>query len=758
MLRPLMIGRRKLAKIIVSPDALCIVILVALWGLYFWRLFTPNPINQLSLQEGDFSGQFVAYANYQADRLEHGQIALWDPFNNSGTPFLADTQAAALYPPRLITLTLVNWVSAGNPSPGVLYNALQLEMTAHVLLTSLLFYALLRKMTVGHAGTYAAGLAAALTFAYGGYLTGYPPLQLAILEAGVWLPLSLLGLHLAIRPAPKPISWGWLGLAGIALALAFLAGHPQTDLQFIYLCAGYLAYCVWRAGRDWRTFLAALIVFGAIGGGLAAAQVIPGLEFSRFSARNTDFSFDSQGNGFPLYDVVQMLFPGFMSVWSPLYFGITGAALALLAIWKKIGEWRFWLAAAAIGLVFAFGHNTILYDAAYNFLPGFSLFRGQERAAFVVAACCAVLVGLGASAFAEVLPPLRYQWTIRAVVIGMAVAASIFFVHWQLYPNDDVRRLGLIAASLWIGGLTIALLTWKVAGNWRWRQIALIGLIAFDLFTFGRSSQNYEAQSAFGRLPTPPLVQQIQSDQDGVYRVDGSRGLFENYGSLYDVIDINGTSPLRIAGYERLLGLPKPRAWELLAVRYVLTPDQQLPIPSTIVGTGTDKYGPINLHRLTDPGPFARLVYRTWIASTEDGQLSALADVNIDLRHTVVLASTPLISLPDSLPSDANVDIINVIDYAPEVFAIHTHTSSNAILAIAQVDYPGWQAPIDGQPTQVLQANLALMAVALPAGDHVVRFVFQPLSVAMGGLISLLTLALLIGGAMLLMIQRRQHP
>ena len=89
-------------------DLVCVLVLVALWWLFFWRLFTPNPANQQSLVEGDFSGQFVAYAGYQADRLAHGQIALWDPFNNSGHPFLADTQAAALYPPRLITLTVVN--------------------------------------------------------------------------------------------------------------------------------------------------------------------------------------------------------------------------------------------------------------------------------------------------------------------------------------------------------------------------------------------------------------------------------------------------------------------------------------------------------------------------------------------------------------------------------------------------------------------------------------------------------------------------
>src|SRR5579859_5796313 len=126
-----------------SPDVLSVLLLIGLWLLYFWRLFTPIPADQLSLQEGDFSGQFVAYAGYQAERLAQGQIPLWDPFNNSGTPFLADTQSAALYPPRLITLVLVNL--SGGPTPGILYNALQLEMAAHVLFASLTMYAFVRK-------------------------------------------------------------------------------------------------------------------------------------------------------------------------------------------------------------------------------------------------------------------------------------------------------------------------------------------------------------------------------------------------------------------------------------------------------------------------------------------------------------------------------------------------------------------------------------------------------------------------------------
>jgi hypothetical protein len=61
-------------------DTAAIVLLIALCALYFWRLLTPNPANQLSLVTGDFSGQFVAFAQYQAERYADGQIPLWNPY------------------------------------------------------------------------------------------------------------------------------------------------------------------------------------------------------------------------------------------------------------------------------------------------------------------------------------------------------------------------------------------------------------------------------------------------------------------------------------------------------------------------------------------------------------------------------------------------------------------------------------------------------------------------------------------------------
>ncbi|NJL58045.1 hypothetical protein HC928_25200 [bacterium] len=74
-----------------SPDFIASVILIAIWGLFFWRLFTPNPADRRMLIEGDFSGQFYMFGAYQYDRMSAGEVPLWNPYNNGGLPFIADT-------------------------------------------------------------------------------------------------------------------------------------------------------------------------------------------------------------------------------------------------------------------------------------------------------------------------------------------------------------------------------------------------------------------------------------------------------------------------------------------------------------------------------------------------------------------------------------------------------------------------------------------------------------------------------------------
>jgi hypothetical protein len=48
------------------------------------------------------------------------------------------------------------------------------------------------------------------------------------------------------------------------------------------------------------------------------------------------------------------------------------------------------------------------------------------------------------------------------------------------------------------------------------------------------------------------------------------------------------------------------------------------------------------------------------------------------------------------------------------------------LLVVSGLFYPGWQARLDGQPAPIVQANLALRAVAVPPGLHRVEWRYRP--------------------------------
>ena len=714
----------------IAPDALAVALLIGLWLLFFWRLFTPVAADQSSLKLGDFSGQFVTFAGYQQARMCAGEWPLWNPFNNGGLPFAADTQSAVFYPARWLTL-------AASCAGGWTYHALELEMTAHVLFASLTMYALGRRLTLRSPVSVPAGLVAALVFAYGGFLSGYPPLQLALLEAGVWLPLGLLALTEATR-RERP-AWRWLMIAAMALGLSWLAGHPQTSYFLSLLMAVYLIYRATVQRWRWPVVLAALLSLAALTAALAAVLLLPGLEYLPRTAR-PDLGFDAKGNGFPFQDALQMVFPGVLTLFSPLYVGFTALALAGVALWRRVpGAW-FWGTVALVALAWSLGANSPAYPLLYNTLPGLRFFRGQERAAFLVAGSLAILAAYGVSA----LPALtnthgarslrRALWVIAALC---GVALAFVLAGWLGNRDDYAQVLPAIAFGAIMVALAALLLPWLVARPRRPLAFVLIPvLVAFELFTV-----SMDADATYDRVPPTDQVAMTAADNPGlapivadpaIFRVDGVRGLTDNYGSLWGIADIQGISPLFLANVRELLDgdLPDAQLWELTAVRYVLSDWQELPVPSDILATGVDRYGAYNTHRLDDPRPFALLAADYRVAAETEQARALLADPTLNLRETVILESDPGLAQPLGRGS------ATVTRYAPERIEIAVTTDAPALLSVALLDYPGWQATLDGAPTPILRANTAFSAVAVPTGEHTITFQFQPASVMIGAAIS----------------------
>jgi hypothetical protein len=711
--------------------------LFALWLLFFWRLFTPVQADQASLTKGDFSGQFVAFAGYQYQRLTQGEVPLWDPYNNGGLPFIADTQAAVFYPPRLATIALSKLAG------GWSYHALELEMTFHVLACSFFMYGFARRLT----GSIFGGFVAAVVASYGGFLQGYPPLQLALLEAAIWLPLAALGVFEATRGERlRPV---WLVLTGLTLGLSWMAGHPQTSFFLTYLLVAYLAYRVYERRWRWTAFIGGTVMFGVIAGGLAAVQLLPGFEYLPRTSR-TGMGFDAKGNGFSFQDLIQFVIPRVVTVWSPLYVGLVGLTFALVALWRRVVGALFWGMAALIALLLSFGANSPFFALLYNLLPGLYFFRGQERAAYLMSFSLAILAGLGAShvmawdKLQDFKAARQIQRALLVLFLVTLLAAGGVAALWLGTPDVYGKYVNWVAFSALVGGLTLLLIPWLFSNPKDVKRAGLVaGLLVFELFTVSMDARsNYDPGPPGQQLSLTPslLVAKALEDKDIPFRVDGYRGLGDNYGSLYGLADMRGISPLFLDGpYNLLQGdLINPRAWELFAVRYVYSDWKELPVASEIIASGADRYGEVNLHRLTDPRPFALLVYDIALAKDDTDARAILADANFNPRRRIVLNQMPEIPPQSGGEGDGTAD---VTEFKPEKFTVQVSAPRNAILSLAHPDYPGWTATLDGQPTTMMRAYGAFAAVAVPAGEHTVRLVYNPLSYRVGAIISLFTWA-----------------
>ncbi len=304
------------------------LLLLGLCLLFFWRDLTPVQADRWAFAAGDFTQQFYAFARYEASRLHSGQLPLWNPYTFAGHPFLADIQAAVFYPLSLLTMLLTSF-------GGFFYRALEWEALAHYPLAAVFTYLLARRLTHSRIG----GLTAAIVFTFSGYLTSYPPLQLAILETVVWLPLIWLLLETAadrLAAGARMAASRWAVAAGLALGVALLAGHPQSGMLVAYAGLAYGLYrfwprpVVWR-WQTWRWPLGLLGLFGVVGLDLAAVQIVPSAELLAHSTRSS-LSFAEAGRGFTTYDLLQIIYPQVGGQFPALYIGILPLGLIALTL------------------------------------------------------------------------------------------------------------------------------------------------------------------------------------------------------------------------------------------------------------------------------------------------------------------------------------------------------------------------------------------------------------------------------------------
>jgi hypothetical protein len=72
---------------------------------------------------------------------------------------------------------------------------------------------------------------------------------------------------------------------------------------------------------------------------------------------------------------------------------------------------------------------------------------------------------------------------------------------------------------------------------------------------------------------------------------------------------------------------------------------------------------------------------------------------------------------------------------------IEINASAPTSLTLADEDYPGWVASVDGRPVEIQRADRIFRRVAVPAGSHRVTFEFRPAAFRIGLYLALAVLA-----------------
>jgi hypothetical protein len=138
---------------------------------------------------------------------------------------------------------------------------------------------------------------------------------------------------------------------------------------------------------------------------------------------------------------------------------------------------------------------------------------------------------------------------------------------------------------------------------------------------------------------------------------------------------------------------------------------------------------------------------RAWLANeevvaSEQDELAIIRSGKLPGGKAWDPLQTVLVEKPTSSVSGTSMvrGSADVTRHEPNRAEIKTASVAPAILVLSENHYPGWRAYVDGKSVDVIRVNYNLRGVAVPAGNHLVEFVYRPKSVLAGLAVSLLTL------------------
>ena len=717
-------------------------------------------------------------------------LPLWNPLFSSGQPFAANPEHEVFHPLTALFLILP---FEGAFRAQVLIPPLVGGLAAHLLARTL------------RRSPEAAALAA-VAWGFGGYLLSTTNL-LPILFAASILPAVLAFL---IRSARLGRARDLAGLA-FSVALAGLAGEPSTLLMLPLLAAAAFAHDRVAPRRSGRVAVLRPLLGVALGIGLSAAALVPGLHHASKTVRANGFTREAAGRwSFPPVRVLELLSPrvmghvedadeawywggpsypdaGFPFLYS-IYPGLGVALLAVVGATRGARRLWPWLTTAAFGLLLATGTNGPLWNHVRG-LPVLSGLRYPEK--FILLVALPLLV-ISLEGFDRVFGPGRWRRRslvgLHASVLGLALVVAATILHadggsprpWTalgVAPHleavfasvaaRDALRTALVAA----GALTVLVLL-------RDRRLAALAFVAVTAADLGHAGRSLVPTTPVDRVAAPPpfLRPLLESRPRGpIFHaaaedpvrgkargaanppIPAQWGLAMTLERDFDETFLETTEKARRFFWEAVRR--RPERTSALLERRGVSAVVKLRAGAEVVGGvlrpppgGVD---PLEVAFAARPPALVFAAERVVRIGRPEEWPEAVLAAGGDVSRTVFLATPDAREAP-AAPSDADVTILDVRP-GRLVFDVLAHGPFPSLLAVNQTWDEGWSARRNGDPARILLADVSLSALAVPPGRHRVELVYGDPWIRGGLVVSALSLVALAATAGVLRYRRGRN-
>lgn len=724
-----------------------------LLALLFWKLRILDTAvdGVIDLRNIDLYTAHYPMTRYGFEALAAGRLPLWNPFALCGQPFLATYYTGLFYPANALYLVLP--VEVGT----------EVSVVLHMLLAGAGTFALARRLGAGSLGALCGGL----TYMWSGWLVTMTN-QPTGLAAESWMPITLLLVDRVLEGRPRAGPWLALGV-GVQL----LIGAAEIFSHVLGAVAVLVAIrWVQQRTLEGARRVAWVALFGALGAGIAAAQLLPTVELVIQSTRSPG-TLDIQGARW-----MHLLPPSrFLALSLESHRWLQTGVLAFVAFAFAVGRraWVLWilgLVTAAGGALLAFGGDA--YRIQFELLGG--LFRGPRKFLDLYAFGQALLVAAAVSGLGAWCRERRGAlWRHAGFALGTAVAAAL--VVWTALEG---------APHAWLAALLVLLLAFGALPPGRGRRTVWVGIAALQ----GVSLFFGSANTLLRPLQRPPdffetapflVADPLHGGGPRTYispALGSLPGTFLKQGLIGGFPVSTDYEPLSVGRYADFFGLVTPwrAADSLFNGRYALGSDTRWDLMDL---TGTRSYAvradealgrllparpgfslratasglaEVVVYRRSAGRARARFVPEARVLPDDAAVLAALAAGDFaPSRETLIVGARRASAPPPRGDAPARV---RIEEYAPERVVVAVKAASPGYLVLSDLYYPGWIARVNGEPRAIQRADYLFRAVRVDAGEQRVVFEYRPASVTWGFATSA-TSALVLVAALALCTRRR---